>query len=65
MKNLIFVLPFFLTSIQCFAQPDSISFAKSSQTEIKIANVEEITINKIKVKTNESTQYLSINWKKR
>lgn len=61
MKKLIFTIGLVLGFLTVHAQIDSLSFSKSGSAKIMIMNVEEIIINKTKIKTGgESTQYLSL-----
>lgn len=62
MKKIIPTLFLTFFTLFSFAQIDSVSFVKSGKAEIKTTNVEEITVNKTKIKTDgEVTEFISIN----
>ena len=61
MKKLLLTITYLSSLLSGNCQIDSVSFTKSSDAEIISINSDEITINKMKVKTGgESTQFLTL-----
>lgn len=61
MKKVFFTIVLVFGAFTTYAQIDSLSFSKSANAKIMSTNVEEITINKTKIKTSgEITKYLSL-----